>query len=78
MERPSKMMLSAWSEALSFPADEQSFEMVMNAINAVRSRRSEMNVPPSRKAHLIIATEKKAAFEAGVSYWIWIYTYSSI
>ena len=58
----------AWSEALSFPADEQSFEMVMNAIKAVRARRSEMNVPPSRKAHLIIATEKKAAFEAGVSY----------
>ena len=27
-----------------------------------------MNVPPSRKAHLIIATDKKAAFEAGRSY----------
>jgi valyl-tRNA synthetase len=27
-----------------------------------------MNVPPSRKAHLIIATDKAAAFEAGSSY----------
>jgi valyl-tRNA synthetase len=27
-----------------------------------------MNVPPSRKAHLIIATDKKAAFEAGNDY----------
>ncbi len=53
---------------LSFPEDEQSFEMVMSAIKAVRARRSDMNVPPSRKAHLIIATEKKAAFEAGKSY----------
>ena len=53
---------------LSFPEDEQNFEMVMNAIKAVRARRSEMNVPPSRKAHLIIVTEKKDAFEAGRSY----------
>jgi len=53
---------------LDFPEDEQNFEMVMTAIKAVRARRSEMNVPPSRKAHLIIATERTAAFEAGVSY----------
>ena len=53
---------------LSFPEDEQRFEMVMAAIKAVRARRSEMNVPPSRKAHLIIATDKKDAFEAGNSY----------
>ena len=53
---------------LSFPEDEQSFEMVMNAIKAVRARRSDMNVPPSRKAHLIIATDRKAAFEAGEGY----------
>ena len=57
-----------YSEKLSFPEDEQNFEMVMSAIKAVRARRSEMNVPPSRKAHLIIATDKKAAFEAGCSY----------
>ena len=55
-------------EELSFPEDEQSFEMVMTAIKAVRARRSDMNVPPSRKAHLIIATERKAAFVAGTSY----------
>ena len=49
-----------YSEKLSFPEDEHNFEMVMTAIKAVRARRSEMNVPPSRKAHLIIATDKKA------------------
>ncbi len=58
----------AFSEKLSFPEDEQNFEMVMTAIKAVRARRSEMNVPPSRKAHLIIVTDRRAAFEAGISY----------
>ena len=58
----------AFDEKLSFPEDEQSFEMVMSAIKAVRARRSDMNVPPSRKAHLIIATDRKDAFEAGRSY----------
>ncbi len=58
----------AFTDKLSFPEDEQNFEMVMTAIKAVRARRSEMNVPPSRKAHLYIATDRKAAFEAGLSY----------
>ncbi len=57
-----------YREALSFREDEQSFEMVMSAIKAVRARRSEMNVPPSRKAHLIIVTDRREAFEAGTSY----------
>jgi len=58
----------AYTSELNFPEDEQNFEMVMTAIKAVRARRSEMNVPPSRKAHLYIATDKKAAFDAGLSY----------
>ena len=58
----------AFDPALSFPGDEQNFEMVMAAIKAVRARRSEMNVPPSRRAHLIIVTDKQAAFDSGVSY----------
>ncbi len=65
------LMLASYphfDEALSFPEAEQNFEMVMTAIKAVRARRSEMNVPPSRKAHLIIATDKAAAFEAGTEY----------
>ena len=54
-----------FDEKLSFPRDEQDFETLMDAIKAVRSRRAEMNVPPSRKAHLIIATEKGEIFENG-------------
>ena len=64
------MLSSARTEdsALSFPQEEQDFEMVMTAIKAVRSRRAEMNVPPSKKAHLIIATEKQDAFRSGEMY----------
>ncbi len=54
--------------ALSFPEDETGFEAVMNAIKAVRSIRAEMNVPPSRKAHLFIATDKPEAFRSGTAY----------
>ena len=57
-----------FDEKLSYPEDETNFEVVMDAIKAVRARRSEMNVPPSRKAHLIVVTDKKAAFEAGNDY----------
>ncbi|MBQ9663875.1 MAG: valine--tRNA ligase [Oscillospiraceae bacterium] len=58
----------AFKEELSYPVDAQRFETVMDAIKAVRARRSEMNVPPSRKAHLMIVTQEREAFEAGQSY----------
>jgi valyl-tRNA synthetase len=57
-----------FNRELSFPEDESSFEMVMDAIKAVRARRAEMNVPPSRKSHLIIVTDKASAFENGKSF----------
>ena len=63
------IMLSAWptfSEALVFTEDEEKMGIIMDAIRAVRNRRSEMNVPPSRKAHVYIATDKKDIFETAV------------
>ena len=53
---------------LCFAEDEANFEMVMEAIRAVRARRAEMNVPPSRRSHLIIATDAPTAFESGAAY----------
>ena len=52
-------------QELCFPEDEVNFEMVMEAIKAVRARRAEMNVPPSRKSHLIIVTGRAKAFAEG-------------
>ena len=54
-----------YDESLNFPEDEANFGMVMDAIKAVRARRAEMNVPPSRKSHLIIVTDKAKAFADG-------------
>jgi len=54
-----------YREELNFPEDEVNFEMVMEAIKAVRARRAEMNVPPSRKSHLIIVTDKAKGFTEG-------------
>ena len=68
---PSALMICRYPEfreELSFPEDEVNFELVMDAIKAVRARRAEMNVPPSRKAHLFIVTGHEKAFLNGRSY----------
>ncbi|MBR1496796.1 MAG: valine--tRNA ligase [Oscillospiraceae bacterium] len=57
-----------YDESLSFPEDAADFEIVMEAIKAVRARRAEMNVPPSRRSHLLIVTEREAAFTQGEAY----------
>jgi len=54
-----------YSESLAFKADEDQMESVMNAIRAIRNRRAEMNVPPSKKAALYILTAKPQIFQEG-------------
>ena len=65
------LMLQKWPEhhvELDFPQEEKAMELIMDAIGAVRTRRSEMNVPPSKKAHLTVATLEREIFEAGVPF----------
>ena len=57
-----------YKEELNFPQEEKDFEMIMDSIKAVRARRAEMNVAPSRKAHLFIVSDKVDAFTSGKSY----------
>ena len=57
-----------YDEALSFPEDEAGFELIMDAVKAVRSRRAEMNVPPSKRPRLIITSDRPEVFEAGRTY----------
>ncbi|MEG1614761.1 MAG: valine--tRNA ligase [Oscillospiraceae bacterium] len=54
-----------FDEALCFADDEAEFERIMSAIRAIRNRRAEMNVPPSKKAQVFIDTSFKDTFEAG-------------
>ena len=57
-----------FNEALSFPGEEADFESVMAAVKAVRSRRAEMNVPPSKRPHITLVTDKTEVFRAGTVY----------
>ncbi len=62
------LMLQKWPEAkkeLDFPAEEKAVDLIIEATRAIRGKRSELNVPPSKKAHLTIATAETAVFEQG-------------
>ena len=61
------LIVAAWPEYradLDFKAEQNSMESVMEAIRAIRNRRTEMNVPPSKKAALyILANDPKVFIE---------------
>ncbi len=57
-----------YDAALSFPEAEAEMKRVMDAIRAVRNRRAEMNVPPSKKAHVYIATALPQTFRDGEAF----------
>ncbi len=62
------IMVSKWpeyDEKLEFAADEVEFERIVKAIRAIRVRRNEMNVPPSRKAKVIIDSAYADTFDIG-------------
>ena len=54
-----------YTEELNFKAEESAMESVMEAIRAIRNRRAEMNVPPSKKAALFVLTSKPQIFTEG-------------
>ena len=59
------IMISAYpkfNDALVFEADAEKMSRVITAIKAIRARRNEMNVPPSRKAKVYFGTKYTDAF----------------
>ncbi len=58
----------SYDEALNFPEAAQEMKRVMEAIRAIRNRRNEMNVPPSRKAKVYIATKFPQTFTDGAAF----------
>ena len=61
------IMISKWpeySKDLEFTAEEAEFERIVKGIRAIRVRRNEMNVPPSRKAKVIIESGYGDTFES--------------
>ena len=62
------LMLQKWpqeNEELRFPNEEKAIDLLIEATRAVRGKRSELNVPPSKKAHLTIATAEEGVFTQG-------------
>ena len=70
------IMISEWpkyDEGLCFPAEEAQMELLMESIRAIRNRRAEMNVPPSKKAQVFVVTADdavKATFAAGEAFFL--------
>lgn len=62
------VMLEQYPEydpSLDFPSEAEEMMKVMEAITAIRTQRNEMNVPPSKKAKLFIATAIPETFSNG-------------
>ena len=59
------IMISAfptYNPEISFAEDEADVERIVEAITAIRARRAEMNVPPSKKAKLFVVTKYESSF----------------
>lgn len=57
-----------YEESHCYPQDEEEMRRIMEAIRSIRNRRSEMNVPPSRKARVYIATAFAETFRKGSAF----------
>ena len=65
------IMISNWPEFdknLVFEDAQNQMTVIMDAIKAIRNLRTQMNVVPSKKAKVIIVTDKKEIFEGSQSF----------
>ncbi|ROR27318.1 valyl-tRNA synthetase [Mobilisporobacter senegalensis] len=59
-EKEESVMTSEWpiyKDAYNFAKEEEAVEMIKDAVKGIRNVRSEMNVPPSKKASVIVVSE---------------------
>ena len=57
-----------FTDALCYEQEAADMEKIMTAITAIRTQRNEMNVPPSKKAKLYIATKAADTFRHGAEF----------
>jgi valyl-tRNA synthetase len=65
------LMTAQWpeyQEALNFPVEEASMQAVMDTIKSIRARRAEMNVPPSKKAEVLLVTATPEIYQQGLHF----------
>ena len=75
------IMISQWpvySDELHFPDEEAEMEKIMAAVKAVRNRRAEMNVPPSRKAHISVVSSNAKLYADGEKFFVRLASASSL
>ncbi len=56
------IMISKWPEYMesrSFVKDERDIEIIKEAVRGIRNVRTEMNVAPSRKAHVVVVSDNE-------------------
>ncbi len=53
-----------YDESMDYKADEEHINRIIGAITAIRARRQEMNVPPSKKAKLYVVTKYQDTFKS--------------
>lgn len=65
-EQEESIMISEWpifKEEWHFRADEEEIELIKGAVRNIRNLRSEMSVPPSRKAKVFVVSEDSKTVE---------------
>ncbi len=65
------IVISSWPEfdaSLTFADEAAQMEQIMEALKAVRNQRSEMNIPPSKKAKVYIKTDQPSVFAQGTGF----------
>ncbi len=75
------IVIAPWpkkDEKLSFPKESAQMEMIMDALKAVRNKRAEMNIPPSKKANMFIVTDYKDVFTSGAVFFEKLASASSV
>lgn len=63
------IMTAEWPSCrkeLSYPAEVETMQRIIQVVRAVRNTRSQMKVPPSKKAKLFIETEYQQTFQSAV------------
>ena len=53
-----------YDPSLNYKEDEEHIDRIITAITAIRARRQEMNVPPSKKAKLYVVTKYESTFSS--------------
>ncbi|MBU3810259.1 MAG: valine--tRNA ligase [Candidatus Niameybacter stercoravium] len=65
-DREESIMISSWpvyKEEWNFQVEEEEISLIKEAVRSIRNVRSEMNVPPSRKAQVFVVSENEKVLD---------------